>query len=546
MSEKMQTKRRTAWEVTVDFTRRTTCHGLDQVTEDGRPIVLRVAWFIAILGLFGGLCWQLTVRVQEYMSWATDTELHEEFDSFVEFPAVSICNYNRFFNITSHEELAAVDGLIRISSPVRRVHNDAAWEKKIRDYYKNDSHIPFLSKEVDDKGWPLNEKTISKCLFTQKTCSHKDFKPFVTQMGRCFTFTSKEKLVQSVPGSGHGLLLSLNIMQDYYSEHPEYGRPEAGIKVHIHEHNEPPMVEEFGVAVPAGHMGHLVIKKEERKLMHKPWGICNPSPKKMTYTDDYTFSECMTECRVQHIVEKCGCKPYWSPTAEKAQECDVWQILKCGGAAEADSLALTPINCSCDQSCHSIIYNHKLSYATFPGIEVGEILAESEHDEEMQKKIDEGDIDSQIKVMGTELNLTLLDPYRLKLGSFRENHLMLDVYFESLSFTKIIQSKKVGEMSLASDFGGLLGLWLGISVVTVLEFFQFIIQLCANYSRPDTTNKRGRMGGNGSTKSMKTKQKVNPTVITVNELDEEPSEEGNGFTFLNLESGFTYDNFSEV
>ena len=42
------------------------------------------------------MCWQLTVRVMEYAEFATDTEMHEEFASSVDFPAVSICNYNRY------------------------------------------------------------------------------------------------------------------------------------------------------------------------------------------------------------------------------------------------------------------------------------------------------------------------------------------------------------------------------------------------------------------------------------------------------------------
>nr|XP_039252047.1 acid-sensing ion channel 5-like isoform X1 [Styela clava] len=518
----MNDKRRTAWDITVAFFNRTTCHGLDQVTEAGRPIIGRLIWLLVIIGLFGGMCWQLIISVQEYTLFATDTELHEEFDSYIDFPAVSICNYNRFFNITDRAELAAVDGLIRTASPLKRLDDDVVWEHAIREYYKDLSHVPLLSKEVENRGWPLNDKTISKCMFTQKPCSYKDFKTFITPMGRCFTFTSKKKIIQSVPGSGHGLLLTLDIMQDYYSEHPEYGRPEAGIKVHVHEHDEAPKVEEFGVGIPAGQMGHLIVKKEERKLMYKPWGICNPTPMKMLYRKEYTFSQCMTECRVQYIVKKCGCKPYWSPIQERAPECSVGRILDCGGPAEALSLTLTPANCSCDQACNSVRYEHRLSYATFPGIEVGEKLSKELHESENKKEItDFKNIDVKTLLIGQKLNLTELDPYRLKLSQYRENHLMLDVYFESLSFTKISQSKKVTEISLAGDIGGLLGLWLGISVVTVGEFVQFFAQLCSNHCDSDDDEESCSSSASGY--SLERKNRITPVIVTVDCSPNSPS-----------------------
>lgn len=58
----------------------------------------RICWGFALALLLGGMCWQLAIRVQEYLEFASDTELHEEFQSYIDFPAVSICNYNRCLN----------------------------------------------------------------------------------------------------------------------------------------------------------------------------------------------------------------------------------------------------------------------------------------------------------------------------------------------------------------------------------------------------------------------------------------------------------------
>jgi len=81
-----------------------------------------------------------------------------------------------------------------------------------------------------------------KTMFRFKTsaCAIADFKPILTQSGRCYTFNAdlNKEMYQVAGGSGNGLSLYLDVLQSNYTEEPESGRIEAGIKLQVIPHFE--------------------------------------------------------------------------------------------------------------------------------------------------------------------------------------------------------------------------------------------------------------------------------------------------------------------
>ncbi|KAJ8405995.1 hypothetical protein AAFF_G00308830, partial [Aldrovandia affinis] len=59
----------------------------------------------------------------------------------------------------------------------------------------------------------------------------------------------------------------------------------------------------------------------------------------------------------------------------------------------------------------------------------------------------------------------------------RDNFLVLDIYFEALNYGTIEQRKAYDVAGLLGDIGGQMGLFIGASILTVLEIFDYIYEV---------------------------------------------------------------------
>ena len=67
----------------------------------------------------------------------------------------------------------------------------------------------------------------------------------------------------------------------------------------------------------------------------------------------------------------------------------------------------------------------------------------------------------------------------------KTNFVRLNIFFEDVTMEETEQISSYGLVDLWSDIGGILGLWAGISIITVIEFFSFAASLCAALFRRD-------------------------------------------------------------
>ena len=105
----------------------------------------------------------------------------------------------------------------------------------------------------------------------------------------------------------------MNILfQHEYSESLQSGNPQVGLKFQVHPPSETPDVENQGYAISTGQHAYVGFSLTKVKNIEPPWGYCNQSLK-LKYSEQYSFFQCAIECKLDYVVNLCGCKPFYYP-----------------------------------------------------------------------------------------------------------------------------------------------------------------------------------------------------------------------------------------
>ena len=104
----------------------------------------------------------------------------------------------------------------------------------------------------------------------------------------------------------------------------------------------------------------------------------------------------------------------------------------------------------CPLECDEIVYDYSLSSADYPTEYAYQILKSDHH-------------------FSRYNNLTY--------EKFKQRSLMVNIYYSKLSYLSVRQVKKVEFMDLLATIGGLLGFFIGMSLLSFIEFFEIAIDI---------------------------------------------------------------------
>uniref|UniRef100_A0A8B9C6I6 Acid sensing ion channel subunit 2 n=1 Tax=Anser brachyrhynchus TaxID=132585 RepID=A0A8B9C6I6_9AVES len=217
---------------------------------------------------------------------------------------------------------------------------------------------------------------------------------------------------------------------------------EAGVKVQIHSQSEPPFVQELGFGVAPGFQTFVATQEQRLTYLPPPWGECRSSEMGLDFFPVYSITACRIDCETRYIVENCNCKMVHMPgdapfcTPEQYKECAEPAL---GLLAEKDSNY-----CICRTPCNLTRYNKELSMVKIPSKTSAKYL---------EKKFNKSE------------------------KYISENILVLDIFFEALNYETIEQKKAYEVAALLGDIGGQMGLFIGASILTILELFDYIYEL---------------------------------------------------------------------
>ena len=356
---------------------------------------------------------------------------------------------------------------------------------------------------------------IVSCQFLNEDCElNASFSTyFDPHYFNCFTFNPEAILPTRntrLQGVEYGLSLILFSGSAGQIPQPEFilpGMQEAnnalasgrGARVVVHSPGTRPHPTAEGFDIAPGFSVNIGVKARENERIGPPHGNCSqhlPGDDKF----NYTLIECQNACIQRHIIETCGCvdnqvpplegiqkQPFCFKLPEMSERCIHLAYASTGAPINDsscfDSLKewrkryhcrkklydnLTILNpgamddCNCYPPCHDIIYDSAYSLSTLPAYEGGNSRFHIKVDEFMT---------STFPAEKTDI-LRRKYPNSSFEAQVRKQVSRLNVHIADSNIIKTTEAPDYEAIRLVSDIGGQLGLWIGISVITLFEVLQ--------------------------------------------------------------------------
>ncbi|GFO08327.1 eukaryotic translation initiation factor 3 subunit f [Plakobranchus ocellatus] len=456
-------KHTTAKDLIHEFSQTTSMHGVSHIAAQG-PAWRRILWSILVICFVAWAIHNVAQILSDYNSHPVMTSVSSEYQSKMDFPAVTICNLNRIRLSHVHLPLLeAIQHYILLGLEVTQINT-----------FINLMMRSYNSAQQRDMGHQI-EDMLFRCNFGHELCTPENFTyAYNVQYGNCYTFASnhdpyRKEWTTMRAGPKHGLSVVFDIQYDEYMP----TTPVSGLKVLIHDNGEVPFPEDGGVTASTAASTSIAVRKTQIKRLAPPYTDCikvvDFSNKhknlfaELGYT--YTLNACQKSCLQTHNYKTCNCCDSSLPcieealrlstgivaTQEKIPACNTsdYEIAECMDRLEY-AFSENRLDCinNCPPACEESSFSTTVSTGRWPT-------------ENYWKAV--------LWQMGYHQNVTSL------LKKTELTFLKLEIYFDSLTLETIINHPAYTWNKLLSDIGGQLGLLLGFSILTAIEIVELVV-----------------------------------------------------------------------
>ena len=172
-----------------EFAKSTSCHGISHVFDNSSSNMRRLLWMILTVSMTVICLIQCIDRVLYLASNPTRIVLEYNMPHQIRFPAVTICNYNRFRNSTINQSNRhRLPHLLRLMSPWHT--QSTARQLNSRVQAINTTHDRQDDLKLLAQVGEQADIFIKYCIWNNQpdSCSAENFTLAYTEYGNCFTF----------------------------------------------------------------------------------------------------------------------------------------------------------------------------------------------------------------------------------------------------------------------------------------------------------------------------------------------------------------------
>ncbi|KAK5641659.1 hypothetical protein RI129_010206 [Pyrocoelia pectoralis] len=476
----------------------TTIHGVRYLGQYGRSIIERFWWFL-VIGSSLYLCIKLILAT--YDKWITSPVIVSFARSptpvwQIPFPAVTVCpetktlqrvynfthEYHRFHenpeNMTEEEiekfnkvslvcnnrlhtvgEKIVDDSVFEVFNEVAPPFDDVLWQCKWLN--ENQTCASLLTQTLTEEGVCFTFNMLeNEAMYTNNVYKSANLSQFGIQAmewsleSGYATYLGTDTYPKRTIASGQKACFSL--LMTLYEPDMDYLCKGAvqGFKILLHNPAETPKVTQHYFRAPLNQEVIVVIKPD---MMTTSEGLRSYTPnsrlcffqdeRQLMYYQMYTQKNCEVECLTNITLQRCGCVAFHMPRNQTTKMCGPGNAL-CMKRAEAEmhtrEVDLDHANannierCNCLPSCTSLTYNAELSQAYFNWPKVFE---------------------------GFQVNFSEFPGVAMSRVFF---------FFKEQQFITSERNELYGLTDFLSSCGGLLGLFIGFSSLSIIEIIYFL------------------------------------------------------------------------
>nr|XP_023395100.1 acid-sensing ion channel 1 [Loxodonta africana] len=398
------------------FASSSTLHGLAHIFSYERLSLKRALWALCFLGSLAVLLCVCTERVQYYFHYHHVTKLDEVAASQLTFPAVTLCNLNefRFSQVSKNDLYHAGELLALLNNRYEIPDTQMADEKQLEILQDKANFRSFKPK-------PFNMREF------YDRAGH-DIRDMLLSCHFRGEVCSAEDF--KVVFTRYGKCYTFNSGRD---GRPRLKTMKGGtgngleIMLDIQQDEYLPVWGETGMSFSSGATWS--------------WAPSLAAPRP-SLSEGTPGLHCRIDCETRYLVENCNCRMVHMPG--DAPYCTPEQYKECADPALDFLVEKDQEYCVCEMPCNLTRYGKELSMVKIPSKASAKYLA---------KKFNKSE-----QYIG-------------------ENILVLDIFFEVLNYETIEQKKAYEIAGLLGDIGGQMGLFIGASILTVLELFDYAYEV---------------------------------------------------------------------
>ena len=478
------------------FADSTTAHGYSRLLK-ANTLAHRCFWTFILLGAAGGLTYHFGHLLMEFFKYEKATNIHEGLEPVV-FPQIILCSTKLWSDLAVQQESTGYfqtlrDELVNYSEPYMANISLNKRNRFASEVLKESLASGLLAR--------LNESIVHKdnmliyCRFFNKVCGPENFTfmPYGLY-GACYRFNAPD--VPNLKTSFHkGLQLLMYVEDTLWNELLEHVVTTKGVLVYaIPQGVNINFNREVPLGAPTGYLtniGFSVTKFERHPTPNDPClletEVWDPYEKHSNHFN-YTYSDCVDQQITRRLLKSCGCI-----STQMSIPLDMKDVKHCLDVA-LDNTGRNITN------VRQLVRNYLCETEALEHLERAtenerKVCLKACHRRKIQREVSSVAIPEEPRMLSVylndviEANASSRLPEKLRTMHYllnesgtgfrspwvvKQNLLQLNLFIRTAEVMTYIEARSYPFVSFVSEAGGVLGLWVGASVVTITEVMQLI------------------------------------------------------------------------